>query len=70
MLNSMSNSLFTSLGADEDYSEEFQDLPLSPCSGDWEANWQASSPTAIAPAENTQETVTTDTVLSMYSSEQ
>lgn len=70
MLNSMSNHLSTDLGADEDYAEEFQDPPLSPCSGDCSAHWEEPNSVAIAPERHLQEIVTTDTVLSMYSSEQ
>lgn len=66
----MSDSWFTDLGAEEDYAEEFQDPPLSPCTGEWEANWDEFNHPPIAAEVKNRETVTTDTVLSMYSSDQ
>lgn len=65
----MAADLPDDFGLDEDYTEEFQDPPLSPCSGDWEADWQGIPLPAIASGNN-PERVTEDTVFSPHSSEQ
>ncbi|QFZ91427.2 hypothetical protein [Synechococcus elongatus] len=56
--------------ADENYAEEFQDPPLSPCTGDWEADWEEAIALNDGADPPIPETVTIDTVLRMYSSDQ
>lgn len=54
-------------GADEDYGEEFQEPPLSPCTGDFDSHWEVAVIQSFDLESGSPKRVLPDTVSMMQS---